>query len=198
MKEDIRHPKSDENKPLLGFLGYLRGVLLATRFDPEHRLVDLGRQWLEGDNPRHPRLAWEAISICSSHKLPIPAWVSDYLAEVAGRMESAEARDLRAELPEILGFPAKRGPTSPLPAETAVDRSMFAHLFAARIERGDNISDALDMAVLALDPSDTTRDELTLLHWAAKHFGFQPTPRTPASWIRAMKRWDQREGIGHW
>jgi hypothetical protein len=198
MKDDINHGDSHENKLLLDFLRGLRGVLLATRFDPEHRLVTLGRQWLEGDTPRHPRLAWEAISICSSHKLPIPAWVSDYLAEVAGRMGSADARDLRAVLPMILGFPPKPGPTSPLPAETAVDRSMFAHLFAARIERGDNIPDAIDVAVLALDPSDTTRDELTLLHWAAKHFGFQPTPRTPASWIRAMKRWDQREGIGHW
>jgi hypothetical protein len=95
----------------------LRGVR-----DPEYRLECLRDDWTQTSNPL---CAWEAIKICATNKLPIPEWVTDYLAGAADRMlsaETAESKDARAVLPKILGFPSKRGPGNPLRLDAGCSR----------------------------------------------------------------------------
>jgi hypothetical protein len=95
----------------------LRGVR-----DPEYRLECLRDDWTQTSNPL---CAWGAIKICATNKLPIPEWVTDYLAGAADRMlsaETAESKDARAVLPKILGFPSKRGPGNPLRLDAGCSR----------------------------------------------------------------------------
>ena len=141
------------------------------------------------------------LQICATNKLPIPEWVTDYLAGAADRMlsaETAESKDARAVLPKILGFPSKRGPGNPLRLENdevGVDRWLFSRRFAAAIGGGRSIQDALAVAVLLLDPADHDRDELTLLRWVAKEFGLPTHPRTENTWIKALRGFAAASGF---
>ena len=68
-----------------------------------------------------------------------------------------------------------------------MDRWLFSRRFAGAIGGGRSIQDALAVAVLLLDPADHDRDELTLLRWVAKEFGFPTHPRTENTWIKALR-----------
>jgi len=114
--------------------------------DPDAKLVELACGLAETNNPYY---AWQAIAVCTTHKKEFPEWVRAYLAECAERMNSPKAeksRDLRRDLPWIIGFPSKHGPGNLLdPTQDGPD-PCFALIFAMRLEQGDSPVEALHNA----------------------------------------------------
>jgi len=107
--------------------------------DPDLQIdVRLGL-WEDMHNPAY---LWQAIGICIKYGRVLPPAVMDYLADVAARMSSPEARaakDLHKVLPSILGFPAKGpGPGRLLDPDAAAgdrDDRKLAMLFAVELEQ---------------------------------------------------------------
>jgi hypothetical protein len=140
-----------------------------------------------------PTFVWLAIDFCIKHKKPYPDWVTDYLGDVAQRMMSDDARaakDLRAVLPGIMGFPAKQpGPGRPLdPSGGKDDAALLAGRFAIEIvDRGLEPTEALREAVKLLPPEVADRDEKTLWRWLMKAVDLKCRPSTNAEWRAALR-----------
>jgi hypothetical protein len=143
-------------------------------------------KWKETRNPVY---LWNAVSICTDHKKPLPSPVLDYLAEVAQRIRSKEARecsDLRKVLPKIMGFPEKgRGPgrlLDPGPAATEGDWVHLAVLFGIELERGQKITAALRNAASKLPNSVQSANDKTKIVWIEKALDLEHRSRTAAEW----------------
>jgi hypothetical protein len=151
--------------------------------------------WEETKNPTY---IWEAIDRCERHGMPYPREVHQYLAEVAQRMCSAEARkatDLARVLPKLLGFHKGRGPGRLLdPDNVDADRMNLALLFATALEeqalRGArlNASAALRTALEKLPPSFQQTNDKTLKRWIEEATSLPHRARTAAEW-RSDLRW---------
>jgi hypothetical protein len=155
--------------------------------------------WQDTGNPHY---VWEAMDICAEHKRDFPDWVRGYLDQCARRMadaaQSKASHDLRAILPHVLGFPAKRGPGHPLRPDEGfeVEYMTPAIVFATEILKGCKATEALHSASKFLDqPLADTIDDKTLLAHIKKHFGVKKAPRTNADWKKLIEAWD-RETFG--
>ena len=106
---------------------------------PDHLLTAARYYWQDTHNPAY---VWWAINICTRQdtQIEFPEWVSQYLAGCAQRMMSSNAAaqsDLRKVLPQILGFPRKRGRGNLLDMGKSVTHyNIPAIRFAIEIERG--------------------------------------------------------------
>jgi hypothetical protein len=141
-----------------------------------------------------PVYAWQAVAVCTEHKKPFPDWVMGYLAVVAKRMASDDARaakDLRAVLPGIMGFPAKpSGPSRPLdPSAQGKNYNvlLLKLLFASAIEEGREPSEALDNALASLPSDIADRDDKTLWRWLMLDLDLKRKPSTNAEWKTALR-----------
>jgi hypothetical protein len=133
-------------------------------------------------------------------KRDFPDWVRDYLLACARQMispKSARAKDLRAVLPSILGFPpAKRGPghlLQPYGDSKEGDYMVLATAFAVEIGKGEKPSDALANALNGLPPTIFSRldnkDNGLLMKHITECFGMQKRPRSNAGWRRVIHVW---------
>jgi hypothetical protein len=147
----------------------------------------------EWEKTANPVYVWEAIQLCTDANWPLPPWVSTYLAAVANRMLSHEARrspDLRRVLPSILGFRgrAKRGPGRPLDPDAGTDDRMhFALRFAIEVCKGREPPHALTEACNVLDARCADKDIKTLWRWLKEEFGLTEMPRTNLEWRTAAR-----------
>jgi hypothetical protein len=165
-------------------------VRIAVIRDPGLNIRACRSGWEEEKNPIY---VWETIGICTKHKKPLPGWVVSYLADVAQRMTSDDAKaatDLREVLPRIMGFPAaeRHGPGRRLdPHGGRYDAMSLAILFAIEIEHGLKPSEALRKAAAGLPPDITNRDERTLWRWLMQEVGLKRRPSTNAEWRAALR-----------
>jgi hypothetical protein len=143
--------------------------------------------YLETKNPVY---VWEAIKLCTDHKLPLPDWVSAYLATVANLMLCEEARqssDLRAVLPHVLGFPKKsRGPGRLLdPDAGPADRTIFTMKFLIKLAQNHECKplEALREACDEMDPSFADdKEDNTLWGCLTEELGLAERPKTNEEW----------------
>jgi hypothetical protein len=158
---------------------------------PDVLLTACRLQWKETDNPIY---VWQAINFCTSKNVGFPDWVCQYLAECAERMlspDAAKASDLRKVLPQIMGFPRKRGRGNPLEPDGNEQQYMLAaSKFAREIANGAKPTVALRSAFERLDKKMPDRnDDKTLQSHIKKYFGISHAPRTNAEWKRAIDAW---------
>jgi hypothetical protein len=155
--------------------------------DPDFYMRICRGAWQKEENPV---FVWRAVAFCTKLKKPYPDWVMDYLGDVAQRMTSddaAAATDLRAVLPDIMGFPAKPGPGHPLTRDKD-DALLLAGWFALEIvDRGLAPTEALRKAANRLPPEVADRDEKTLWRWLMKTVDLKRRPRTNAEWRAALR-----------
>jgi hypothetical protein len=160
--------------------------------DPEFRIVCFVAGWEQTGSPVY---LWKVISICSEHGKPLPPAVTDYLAQVAQRMDDAKStKDLREVLPAIIGFPARKGPSRPLNpgagGSDPLDRLIFTHQFYFELQQGRTVSEALKNATghASLPPRFADADEKTLKKWIGKAIGLKGAlPRTAEEWQSALR-----------
>jgi hypothetical protein len=164
---------------------------IAVMRDPGFNIRTCRSGWVETRNPVY---VWEAVAVCTEHKKPLPDWIMAYLAEVAQRMTSDDAKaatDLREVLPRIMGFPAseRHGPGRRLDPGGGKheDALSLAVLFAIEIEHGLKPSEALRKVAAKLPPDIINRDERTLWRWLMKEVGLKCRPRTNAEWRAALR-----------
>jgi hypothetical protein len=173
------------------------GKWIATIRDPDLNIRADRSGWEETGNPVY---VWQAVAVCTQHKKPLPDWIITYLAEVAQRMTSADARaakDLRKVLPKIMGFTPSHGPGRPLDPDggghDALSLAIRCHalslaiLFATEIEKGLKPSAAIRKAAAALPDDVASRDERTLMRWMMQAAGLERRPRTNAEWREALR-----------
>jgi len=158
---------------------------------PDIRIRALRSGFAETGNPAY---VWQAVAICAEHSRPLPDWILAYLGVVAKLMTSDAARastDLRAILPSIMGFPAKRGPGHPLDPDGGVpdDAALLSILFAIEIERGEKPSAALHNAASHSDlsPEVAAHDDRTLWRWVMQTVGLEQRPRTNDEWREVLR-----------
>jgi hypothetical protein len=147
------------------------------------------------EGTKNPYFVWQAIDTCSALQWELPDWVRAYLAGCARRMvseDTVQASDLRKILPEVLGFPRKRGPGSLLkPDGDAAKYFESAVVFATEIENGAKPSAALRTASEYLDKKVADKiDDKTLRSHIKKLFGVANAPRTNADWKREIRACD--------
>jgi hypothetical protein len=160
---------------------------------------------LNSGSTGNPVYVWEAIAVCAEHNMPLRDWIISYLADVAERMTSDDARastDLRAILPGIMGFSTKPGPGRLLnPDDDPDDKLLFAIRFAIEIEKGKKPSQALRDASTNVLSADLRVDDRTLLRWSnaddrtlrgwvkkVLYLPPQNAPRTNAEWKAVLRR----------
>jgi hypothetical protein len=163
----------------------------ACASNPNLLLAACYDNWQDTKNPSH---MWHAIDICARHKCDFPDWIREYLGLCAKRMmaeaQSKASKDLRAILPKVLGFPAKRGRGHPLRPDGSEDYMTVAWAFAGEIAKGRKPSDALSNASKVLHKTLGDKiDYKTLLGHIKKHFDLKKAPRTNAEWKKAISNW---------
>jgi hypothetical protein len=127
------------------------------------------------------------IGICAEHGIPTPPEITAYLRGVAARMEGArQESDLRAALPKIMGFPAKKkGPGKPFDPDPAgsdpYDLRLLV-LFGAELSLGHSVAKALGNATVKLPARFASLDERSLKKRIAKTAGLEIMPSTAAEW----------------
>jgi hypothetical protein len=138
----------------------------------------------------NPTYIWRVIGACIKHEVALPASVLAYLAEVVRRMDEARtAKDLRAVLPEIMGFNKARGPGRLLdPDDTDSDRLDLAVLFGIELKTDPkvSISEALRRAAEKVSATFQGTREKTLKAWVVEALSLDPQPRTKAQWRSAV------------
>jgi hypothetical protein len=163
----------------------------ACASDPNLLLAACCDEWQDTKNPCH---IWQAIDICARHRCDFPEWIRDYLGLCAKRMmeeaHSKASKDLRAILPKVFGFPAKRGRGHPLRPDGDDEYMTVAFAFATEIFKGSKPSHALRNASKVLDrPLADKIDDKTLLGHIKKEFGLEKAPRTNAEWKTSIDNW---------
>jgi hypothetical protein len=158
---------------------------------PDAILPYLRSDW---EGTKNPYFVWEAIDICNTRQWELPDWVRAYLVSCARRMmseDAVQASDLRKILPEVLGFPRKRGPGNLLKPDGDVGKYFSAAvMFAVEIEKGAEPSAALRTASEYLDKEVADKiDDKTLRGHIRKLFGVKNAPRTNADWQREIGAW---------
>jgi hypothetical protein len=138
---------------------------------------------------QHPAYAWRVTGISIKHGIPMPLEITDYLGGVAARMDAAEQEsDLRAALPKIMGFPAKKKKGRGKPFDPGADLGdlddmRLAILFATELRRGHSVPKALKNATAKLLPAHFgSLDERSLKKRIAKAVCREIMPRTAAEW----------------
>jgi hypothetical protein len=137
---------------------------------------------------QHPAYAWRVIGICAEHGIPMPPEITAYLGGVAARMEGAKQEsDLRAALPKIMGFRAKKkkGRGKPFDPDADIgdlDDMRLAILFATELKRGHGVPKALKNATAKLPAHFGSLDERALKKRIAKAVCLKIVPSTAAEW----------------
>jgi hypothetical protein len=144
---------------------------------------------------KNPVYVWQAIKLCTDHKLPLPDWVSAYLASVANRMLCDEVRqspDLRAVLSYVLGFKFVKkspGPGRLLdPNAAPEDRMTFTIIFLGKLAENHECepSEALREACNKMDPSFADdKEDNTLWGYLTEELGLAERPKTNEEWRAA-------------
>jgi hypothetical protein len=141
---------------------------------------------------QHPAFAWRVIGLCAENGIPMPPEIITYLGGVAARMQGAEQEsDLRAALPKIMGFPAKKkGRGKPFDPDADIgdlDDMRLAVLFATELRRGHTVSKALKNATAKFDDAYfDSLDERSLKKRIAKAVCLEIMPSTAAEWRREL------------
>jgi hypothetical protein len=143
----------------------------------EYLLKFVKEEFRSSGNPAH---AWEAICFCSRADEPLPHWVITYLGECAERMISnGDTSDLRAVLPEVLGFPKKKkpGPGKLLRPGPGPDKVEFLLKFLTYIARGNDPKTARSNACDDMSPEfGDKHDDRALEKILLDGFGLQKPP----------------------
>jgi hypothetical protein len=157
--------------------------------DPDYML---GGALLGLEETGNPYWAWHAVAICIKAKKPFPDWLTTYLAECADRMRSKKAknaRDLRAVLPWILGFPKKHGPGNPLDVDSNQHKKAFALAFAIQLDKGDAAPAARRNACNEIfGQAVDDIDDRTLQRWLLEVFNLEKAPPTVGEWKNAVNK----------
>jgi hypothetical protein len=140
----------------------------------------------------NPYFAWFVVDRCAGANKPLPAWVSTYLAQCAGRMLSEKARqpsDLRKVLPWVLGFPKQRGPGNPLDPVGSPERLLFCLEFGYRVLRSqDPVTARRDACNAVFDSKKAEVDDKTLLRWTLEDFNLEKAPKNTEQWQEVIRR----------
>jgi hypothetical protein len=157
----------------------------------EYLLESLNELFEDSGNPAH---AWLAIYFCTKFSEPLPGWVIAYLARCSKRMiiDKRDASDLRAVLPQVLGFPKKKpGPGKLLQPGPDEDKISFTREFVNYILQGDDPKTARKEAcnhTFSRKVADKV-DDKTLVHWLVDTMGLVKTPQNAKQWKTAVYRY---------
>jgi hypothetical protein len=163
----------------------------ARASDPKVLLTAFYESWRDTG---HPYNVWRAIHVCARHDRPFPKWIRSYLSLCAKRMmdeaKSKDSQDLRAALPRVFGFPARRGRGHPLRPYGDEEYGVASSLFADKIAEGFKPADARRIALDYLDKSPAkTIDDKTFMTHLKKFYGVKKAPRTNAEWRKLINTW---------
>jgi hypothetical protein len=138
----------------------------------------------------NPFWVWFVLNHYVETNEPLPAWVSTYLTQCAGRMLSEKARrssDLRKVLPWVFGFPKQSGRGNLLNPVNSRERLIFGIKFGLLVLGGeDPVTARRNACNFAFDGKEAEVDDKTLQSWIREDFNLEKAPKSAEQWKEAI------------